>query len=338
MRSGSRLAIATVLALLAAARTSAIEIGLELRSSNLHFPWTQTSAFPSGTSPYPATNFYIGGSAGASMPLGEDAVLRVSYERDQILRNMLSATVLFERGPAKISVGPLIGFLNSANSPISAGLTSSVRLQWPGVAYVSIRSDGGMSISIIQINSDPQAQSEIAAGFYARNAIVSAVVAAKRFNEVDAAGALVTDAWSRYALTIDIYKKNTPYTLLAIIGYEIRSKRYAATDTADSLGAIIIGGKASAGIAPGFELTANVSSGVYTFGLDELQGRSPPGSSFMFTASLGLKINTSVFLSDKEGISKVRSLFTPRKKESAVPATGQPATTAQPEAGAPSSP
>jgi hypothetical protein len=282
----------TALILAAAGQAAfALEFGLDTTTGNIQIPWTQQTPITAAT--FPTTNYYLGGDAWLSEPLGDDASLRLSYERDPVLRNTAIAAVQFERGIARISVGPLFGFLNSDSSPFSAGLAASARLQWPGIAYVSLSSEGGTAISIFQSNSDPQAQTELAAGFYAPHAIVSGLVSAKRFNELDDSRQLVTDILTRYAMTVDIFKKNVPYTALLSIGYELRSKHYAASDTTDSLGAIVLGLDATAQIDSGLTLKGGLSTGAYVFGLDALQGRGPGNSAFMFSATLGVSINTA---------------------------------------------
>ena len=113
-----------------------------------------------------------------------------------------------------------------------------------------MRSDGGTAISLLQSDTDPQARTEFAAGFYVPHAIVSGVVKASRFNELGPSGNRVTDSLTSYAMTFDVFKKNIPYTALFSIGYDLRSKYYAATATTsattDSLGAVMLGVDASA--------------------------------------------------------------------------------------------
>jgi hypothetical protein len=282
---------ALTLAAAAQAAAFALEFGLDAQAGNLQIPWTQQ--VPMTASTFPTDNYFYGGEAWLNASLGDDASIRVVYDRDPVLRNMLIATVEFERGIAKISAGPLFGFLNSDSSSFSAGLSASVRLQWPGVAYVSMRSDGGTAISIFQANADPQAQTELAAGFYVPNAIISGLVSAKRFNELDSSGELVTDTLTRYAMTIDVFKKNVPYTALFSLGYEQRSKSYAAAAATDSVGAIMLGVDATAQIDKGFTLKGGISTGAYVFGLDALQARSPSNSAFLFSANLGVSIDAA---------------------------------------------
>ena len=272
----------------------ALELGLVAAAGNLQFPWAQTTPITDST--FPATNYFWGGEAWMAAPLGEDAAMRISYVRDPVLRNSVIGTVQFERGIARISVGPIVGFLNSDSAPfsapLSAGLSASIRLQWPGVAYVSMRSDGGTSVSVLQTVGDPQARTELAAGIYVPHAIVSGLVSAKRFNELDAGGNLVTDSLTRYAMTIDIFKKNVPFTAMLSMGYELRSKHYAATNATDSLGAIIIGLDSMVQVGNAYKLMGGFSTGAYIIGLDALKNRGPLNS-FLFSATVGLSVETS---------------------------------------------
>jgi hypothetical protein len=291
MRKGHILAAAltTMMLALCARPTTALELGLDVATSNLQLPWTP--AAPITDSVFPPSYYFWGGEAWMAAPLGEDAAIRISYERDPILRNSAVAGIQFERGIASISVGPLFGFLNTASVPFSLGLSASVKLQWPGVAYVSLRSDGGMAISILQAGSDPQARTDFAAGIYVPNAIVSAIVSAKRFNELDAGGNLVTDSLMRYAMTMDVFKKNVPYNALVSMGYEQRSKHYVGSASTDSLGAIVLGLDTTVQLDKAFKLKGGISTGAYVFGLDSLKGKGPASSSFLFSASLGVSVD-----------------------------------------------
>jgi hypothetical protein len=322
-----RCCLAAIALWVAAQAAFALEFGLDAETSNLFIPWSQQT--PIADSSFPTTNYFWGGEAWMVAPLGDEALVRISYDRDPILRNTAIAAVQFERGIARISVGPLFGFLNSDSSPFSAGISAAVRLQWPGVAYVSLRSDGGTAISIFQSSTDPQAQTELAAGFYVPNAIVSGVFSAKRFNELDSGGQLLTDSVTRYAMTVDVFKKNVPYNTLLSIGYELRSKRYAASSTTDSLGAVVLGIDATAQIDRAFGLKAGISTGAYVFGMDALQNRSPGSSAFIFSANIGLSIDTAKIL---PAAPKLPPAASEEKPETAVAAASPSDATPKPEA------
>jgi hypothetical protein len=292
MRNGKSIVrvIATLTMAIAGQAALAIEFGLEGGTSNLQFPWTPVSPITKNT--FPASNFFVGGQAWMIAPLGEDASIKVSLQRDQVTRNCAIGIVQFERGIARISVGPLFGFLNTDAVPFSMGLSASVRLQWPGVAYISMRSDGGTAISVLQ-TADPQAMTELAAGVYVPHAIVSGLISAKRFNEVDSSGGLVTDSLTRYAMTIDIFKKNVPYTALLSLGFERRAKHYETADVTDSLGAVVLGLYSTVQLNRAFKLLLDTSTGAYVFGLDELKGRGPSNSSFLFSAFAGASVDVT---------------------------------------------
>lgn len=317
----------------AAGRAAALEFGLMWSAGNLGFPWTQLSQI-AGTAPYPADNYYWDrGSAFFSMPLGEDASLGLTFDRDPVLRNVLGASVQFERGVAKISVGPFFGLFNSAATPFSAGLSTSIRFQWPGIAYVSARSDGAIAIGVLAdaLGSEPQARAELAAGFYTSNAIVSAVVGASSFSESDPDGKTVTDALSSYLLTIDIFKKNVPYTLFTKAGLQIRSKYYEATNTTDALGSLVMGLTATAEVTPGWKIIGSFTSGVFVFGLEELSGQSPTASDFFFDASLGVSFDTDRLAKAARARASIPAAETvgpaagPVEGETVQPAEGEPA-------------
>lgn len=301
MRTGQIAAriLTTLFLALAAEAVFGLELGLDASAGNLQFPWEPVA--PVAGASFPGSNYFVGGEAWMTTPLGEDAAIRLSYERDPVLRSSAIAAVAFERGIASISVGPQFGFLNSTANPFSLGLSASVRLQWPGVAYVSMRSDGGMAISLLPTANDPQARTELAAGIYVPNAILSGIVSAKRFSEVDAGGSLVTDSLTRYAMTIDVYKKNVPYTALLSMGYELRSKHFVATDTTDSLGAIVLGIDTTAQLDRALKLKAGFSTGAYVLGLDSLKGRGPANSTFLFSSTLGIAVDLAAIKSMQAG-------------------------------------
>jgi hypothetical protein len=270
---------------------AAIEFGIEGILGNLIIPWTQETA---STGAFSDANIHWGGRAYVGLPLSEDAAILLNYERDPVLRNVLTMSVQFERGITKLSVGPFFGIFNSDTAPFNVGLSTTIRFQWPGVAFASVRSDGAISVGLLAdaLAAAPQARAEIEAGFYTRNAIVSALVSASQFSTTDADGKALTDALSRYMATVDLFKKNVPYTLLAEAGYELRSKHYAASGLTDALGSLILGVTATVQPVAGLGIKLSFESGVFNFGMDNLKGKSPLGSDFFFTAQVGVSINT----------------------------------------------
>lgn len=340
---GRSAALALTLAVFAAnngvaeggAKAIPLEIGIEARVGNLQLPWSDTAP-TAGTGAFPSDTYFWGGAGYLSAPLGEEASVRIGYETDPVLRNLITGSIEFERGPAHIAVGPFIGLLNSDSSPFSAGLSTTIGLQWPGVAYASLRSAGGLSLGLAFIadtlNMEPQALAEIKAGFYVHNAIVSGVITSKRFCDSDPSGGLIVDSLTSYYLSIEAFKKNVPYTVLAKAGYEFRSKYYASSTTADSLGSVNLGLEAGFALLPGISLKGGLSTGIFVAGLDALSGRSPDASSFLFSASLGCVVKTDELKALPRRAPKAEAPAAGPAEEVLAPASPDSAGT-QPEAG-----
>jgi hypothetical protein len=280
------------LAILAAAQAAtAIEVGLSGDTTNVNIPWSRQTPMTVDKLP---TNYYFGGcEAWVAAPIGEDAAIRIAFDRDIVLRNTILATFQFDRGIARIQAGPMFGVGNSDSCPFSTGMTAAVRLQWPGVAYVSARSDSGTALTAFQAKAEPQAQAVLAAGFYVPYAIVSGIFTIKRFNELDDDGELVSDVLKRYEMTIEVFKKNVPYTATLSMGYEQRAKSYDAYDESDGLGSIFLGVDATMEVAKGLKILGGISSSAYVFGTDELRGRGPGSSAFMFGLNFGMVLDTA---------------------------------------------
>jgi hypothetical protein len=325
-----RAPLAALAVLAAAAPAAALELGVDAIASNLQFPWEDQAPIAGAT--FPNDNYFWGGAAWLRAPLGEDASIRVEVERDPVLRNSAYALVEFERGIAKVSAGPFFGFLNADGAPFSAGISATVRLQWPGVAYLSMRSDGAAAISLFQTDAAPQAMTEISAGVYVPHAIVSAVVSAKRFNEELASGDLIADSLTRYAMEVEIFKKNVPYTLQVSLGYEQRSKRFEATDQTDALGAAVLGVETAAQIGPALKLRTSFSTGVYVFGLDELKGRGPASDSLFFNAGLGISLDLAAIPPRPPKVEAAPAEEQPEPAAEASPGEPEPEPTAEAEA------
>ncbi|HUX37573.1 MAG TPA: hypothetical protein VMV44_06675 [Rectinemataceae bacterium] len=312
------------LAILASPKLAAIDIGFEARAASLQFPWSQTSE-TTGTSPWASdiSRWFEGGAAWVDMPMGEDFLIHVGYETDPVIRNVVSSLFRFDRGIASVGVGPFVGFLNSDGRLASFGLSTALQVQWPGIAYLSARSDGGLALGLVAgLASVPQTRAELSAGFYTPNAIVSAVLSGKRFSQTDSAGKLIDDDYTRYALVVDIYKKNIPYQLTTTLGYELRSKYWESSALTDSLGSAVIGLKITVEASENLKLYGEFTDAVFTFGMDNLAGRSPATSDVLFSSSLGL-----VWTLDPADISTwYAGLFKKGKKDSATAGTASDAT------------
>jgi hypothetical protein len=130
---------------------------------------------------------------------------------------------------------------------------------------------------------------ELSAGWYVRNAICAVTILTKTmYTNAGIAGTL-GDSTNRYEFSVDTFRKGAPYRMFLAMGYEEFKRTYPGVPEPDTLGSIFLGGKVNADLSPTITLVAGLESAVYSFGLDELSGRGPAPSAFLFKSSLGVR-------------------------------------------------
>ncbi len=293
----------TAIALLALAAT-APALALDIEASgffgNLGLPWAGETVM--AYDPYPANLWLYGAHAAFVEDLGEGFSLRAEYETDPVLRNIVKGVVTYKAGIASISAGPMIGVFNTPESLLKAGIDIGFKLELPGLAYFSARTDSSMGAGLATPGDFSQEFSELMGGWYVRNAICSLGLTTKRYTRVLDSGDFLVDASSAYTFSVDIYKKNAPYRVLADLGYQSITRTYPGA-LVDGLGLLVLGAQVSFDVMPSLMVVAGLDSGVYVFGIEELTGRGPEPTSFIFSAKLGvvIKLRAKTEDSDKDG-------------------------------------
>jgi hypothetical protein len=282
----STLAIAMI-ACAAVLPASALDIELGGYFGNLGLPWAGETAMT--YDPYPANLWLYGGRAAFVENLGEGFSLRADYETDPVLRHIVKGVVTYEAGIASISAGPMVGVFNSTSTLLKAGIDIGFKLEFPGIAYFSARTDSSMGAGLATPGDYSQEFSELMAGWYVYNAICSVGMTTKRFTRVLDSGDFLVDGMNAYTFSIDVHKKGAPYRVLADLGYQSVTRTYPGA-IIDGLGIVVLGAQVSVDVRPSVMVVAGLDSGVYVFGTDELMGRGPAPSSFIFSANLGVTI------------------------------------------------
>ena len=194
----------------------------------------------------------------------------------------------------RIGVGPFFGLFNSTSSILKPGLSTSVQLEFPGIAYMLFRSDSSIGGRLVEVGDYTQERSDIAVGVYVQNVIMSAVLKSRRFSQKTAADAEILDALSVYAFETDIFRKNAPYKVLLSFGYHQLTRSYIhPTETLHALNSIVLGTNVDIFLTPYLTTSLNLESSVYSFGSDELLGISNPGpGGYLFRAYVGVTFDT----------------------------------------------
>jgi len=221
--------------------------------------------------------------------VGDGISYKISYATDPILRSLVSVLVTYNVGFAQFSAGPFLGAFNSREAPLKGGLSTSLRLEWPGKIFASFRSDSSLGGGLLANGDYIQETTEISAGWYVHNAICSLSMLTKKFYFRESDTLQTLDNLTRYTLDVNVYRKGAPFTLIWTLGYQALSKTWdTGTSATDSLGSVILGARTDWRVSRNVRLTARLETGVYTFGLEDLVGSGPEQEAFLFDAGLGV--------------------------------------------------
>jgi hypothetical protein len=288
---GPGLALLSLMLLVPLAPLAALEVSVDYRMGSMAF---LTNRLETDVT-FPGTQFGWGFDVGVTQALAEGFTFASSVERDLVLRNTVYNTLTYQQSFLRIGVGPFFGLFNSTAAVLKPGISTAVQVEFPGVAFVSFRSDSTIGGRLVEVGDYTQERSDISAGFYVRNVIMSGVLQTRTFSQKTAADVETVDSLSIYAFQTDIFRKNAPYKVLLSFGYHqlARSFIHPTETIRQTLNSIVIGTNVDLFLTPYLTALVNLESSVYTFGGDALLGISNPGpGGYLFRASVGVKLNT----------------------------------------------
>lgn len=290
-------ALALACALSAAGGLRALDLNVEGGMTNLAFSPAQAAP---ASAPFGVAGYVFPVRAWFGEDLADGFRLDVGWEYDEVLRSTGFAMASYTAGFAEVGLGPFFGLFNSAGTMMRAGIAAKVKIEWPGALYLLFRSDSTIGSGLVNPGDYSQERSELAAGVYVPNAILSASLLSKRFTEMLSATQLATSSFIEYSVSAEIFRKNTPYQLIVKVAYQEASKVFTGTASGtDTLGTVVMGFDAKIQFGKYFGMTAGFEAGVYTFGIANLAGaNAPPYDAFFFRASLGMRIRLTPDPSD----------------------------------------
>jgi hypothetical protein len=276
------------IALCAALSLHALELGGSFSLGNYGF--SPLEAGPR-TSAYDPASLFMGGSLEAVEKMADDFSLSIGFLYDPVLRSLAYTKLSYKMGFAEVGIGPIFGLFNSVSSPVRSGISSSVAIHWPGVAFASFRSDASIGSTLSQPGEYGQEKNEIRVGIYLPNIILSANLVSKSFAERLAADQYATTASQEYSMIAEVFDKFAPYQFILKLGWLEESKRYSgAASGVDSLGSFIMGAKINMQLASSFSMALLIDAGIYTIGLENLSGRMPAPTTFFFKTGLSFSL------------------------------------------------
>lgn len=270
----------------------ALDLGGTYFLGNLDFSNKRTS----DQSSFDGLSFPMGFSLFAKENLSESVGLDISlFWEDRILRNHVSAIFSYQEAFFTLMGGPFFGYLNSGSTLIKPGVFTGLRLDWPGILYVSLSAGSSFGGALITDGDYTQAMSKVSLGFYIFNAIASVRVENQQFTIKASASEHIIDSLTIYAFDTDISQENIPFRILLRFAYHHMVKSFlqsTGTEVNHVLNSLVVGTDMEIDFNPTFTLLAGLESSVYTFGHGYLTGISNPGpGGLLFHARIGFTLH-----------------------------------------------
>lgn len=292
-----RLAAASLFAIASVCVAGALDIGAEFFMGNMAFADDRAATEVSLPQVFP-----WGGSLVAKQQVNDQIAVNISFDYDPTL-NYVSYTLLDYKLPFfSITVGPFFGFFNSRNTILKPGISTGIRADIPGIAFVSFRADSSIGGRLVQAGDYLQERSDVAVGFYVRNAIASVNLITKGYIYRTSDEEIV-DNFLEYSFITDLYQKNVPFRVLLSFGFQEQSKSFIDVVTRDAvihrLRSIVLGTELDLQLTDWLLLELNLDSSVFSFGDagDELLALPTTGiGQYLFNASVGLRIGVDTLL------------------------------------------
>ncbi len=283
-KNGMKTALLCLLFASLAAAAFSLDLGIEGWAGNLGF---STDRAITDTT-MPGANYFWGLSLYGTQALSDSISLETGFYADPILRNTSYTLFSYNAKILSVGIGPFFGFFNDTTTLLKSGISTAVRLELPGIAFISFRSDSSIGGQLVQVGDYLQYRNDISFGVYLPNVICSVFINSRSFEQKAAANDVV-DSLTEYGLLTDIYQKNVPYRLLFSFSYQNLSRAFiAATTTTATLNSFVIGLEVTVSLPGSMSLHAGLDGNVYSFGLGTLEGSA---SDFLFRSYAGVKIN-----------------------------------------------
>ena len=228
----------------------------------------------------------------------EDMLIKAGFFYDPILRYTTYTLFEYQHEFFKLGVGPFFGSFNTTGSILKSGISTSVRIELPGIIYASLKADSSIGSRFVKIGDYIQEYNRISVGYYIPNAICSVNLTSKSFVTKQAANLEVDDSFIEYAFNVDMFQKNVAFRALLSFAYQTLTRTYLDTSTSISqenkLNSLILGTDFRFKISNRISLITNLESNIYSFGYNDATAlklaTTFPGS-FLFRATTGISIN-----------------------------------------------
>ena len=275
--------VCAILIALAGASASGLDLGVQAWTGNLGFATDRTAA----DTRFPGSKYFWGLSLYGIQPVTDNFGFETGFYSDPVLRNISYALFSYTEKLISVGVGPLFGFFNDRGTLVKPGMTTSIKLEFPGVVFLSFRSDSSISGELVQDGDYLQQRNAISFGFWVPNAICTLSLDTRRFEQKTDVDRVV-DSLTIYSFSTDIYQKNVPYRLIIKFSYQSLAREFITGAATATLNSLVLGTEVDVMMSSSLLFQIGIEGSVYSFGQDTLVGSA---GSFLFRTFAGVKVN-----------------------------------------------
>ncbi|GHU09187.1 hypothetical protein FACS1894151_06440 [Spirochaetia bacterium] len=284
----------TLLLLFLGSSLGALEISANGGAGNLLFESNRNEALGNGTiEPWP----YFEGSLGLRGEFSQGLDISAVLKSDPVLRNILSAELLFTAKNMQFTMGPVVGLFNTDEKPINPGISAGVLFTLPAILTIEASIASSVGAGLYANGDYSQETGKVSAGFYLPNVFASLQVDMRSFIEQKTGGLIVKDELVRTVFASFIYADTVPHNVRIDLGWQSLKRTFITTDDIsdedkiDELSSLFAGFDAHFTLHPSLQLTLAFEAPVYSWAEKPLH--NPALNTFFFRASTGIiwKIN-----------------------------------------------
>ncbi|MCK5198865.1 MAG: hypothetical protein KAR21_10965, partial [Spirochaetales bacterium] len=146
---------------------SGMEISTLFHISDISFDNTDTAP----VSNFSGTYYPWGISVFGNDEISDEMSLQAGVFYDPILRYTTYTLFDIQHSFFKLGVGPFFGLFNTEETIMKSGISTSVRVEIPGMMFASLKADSSIGSRFVKVGDYIQEFNEISVGYYIPNAI-----------------------------------------------------------------------------------------------------------------------------------------------------------------------
>lgn len=272
----------------------ALEITSSATAGNLTF--NKDSLAPVST--FAGTDFAYGGSIYGEDSITDSIMLKAGVFYDPVLRYTVNTLFEYQHNFFKLGVGPFSGIFNTSETIMKSGISTSVRVEIPGIIFASMTADSSIGARFVKVGDYIQEKNVITVGYYIPNALCSVNLATKSFVTKQTSSLEIDDSFTEYSFKVDIFQKNIAFRTLLSFAYQTLSRTYmntsAGTTTSNTINSLVFGTNFSMPVTDSISFSINLDSNIYSFGYMDSTPITMPDSGiglYLFRATAGITLN-----------------------------------------------